>query len=107
MPGLYPRLHTWVAKEVLTYTDLNAEFDNIIAYSQASTLGGYSETVAQMQEQNDPGSVGSENLALSVAQELAELRFVIARIVGKTYWYEAPNGSLSAQALTQIGRAHV
>ena len=102
MPGLYPRLHTWISREVLTYTDLNAEFDNIIAYSQASTLGGYSETVAQMQEQQDPGSVGSENLALSISQELQELRFVIARIVGKTYWYEAPNGSLSAQALTPI-----
>jgi len=96
MPGLYSRLKNWVSREVLTYSDLNAEFDNIIANSEADTLGGYSSTVAQMQQQVSPGGVGSESRPTSISGELERLRFAISRMVGKTYWYESPTTSLSA-----------
>lgn len=95
MPALFPRLKVWVANEVLTYTDLNAEFDNILANLEADTLGGYSASVAQMRLQVNPGGVGSESLAASISGEIERLRFAIARITGKTYWYESPVKNLS------------
>jgi hypothetical protein len=95
MPGLFPRQKVWVAKEVLVYSDLNAEFNNIINNLEADTLAGYSQTVAQMQSQVDPGAVGSESLANSISGELERIRFAISRIVGQTYWYEAPLYDLS------------
>jgi hypothetical protein len=95
MPALFPRLKVWVANEVLTYTDLNAEFDNILANLEADTLGGYSSTVAQMRLQVNPGGIGSESQAASISGELERIRFAISRIVGKTYWYEAPTKNLA------------
>jgi hypothetical protein len=94
MPGI-TRIKTWVAKEVLVYSDLNNEFDNIINNLQASNVDGYSSSVAQMQETTDPGDVGTESLALRISDEIERLRFAISRIVGKTYWYEPPARSLS------------
>mgnify|MGYP003337393439 FL=1 len=95
MPGI-SRLKTWVAREVLVYSDLNAEFDNIINNLEAANVDGYSASVAQMRETTDPGGVGSESLALRVSDEIERIRFAISRIVGKTYWYEAPSRSLQA-----------
>lgn len=94
MPGYFSRIKNWVAKEVLSYSDLNAEFNNIISNCQANKLGGYSVDVPQMQSQVNPGGVGSESRADTIAQELERLRYVIARVTGKTYWYEAPTRSL-------------
>jgi hypothetical protein len=94
MPGII-RIKTWVPKDVLVYSDLNNEFDNIINNLQASNVDGYSSTVAQMRETTDPGAVGSESLALRISDEIERIRFAISRIVGKTYWYEAPARSLS------------
>ena len=93
MPGI-TRVKTWVAREVLVYSDLNDEFDNIINNLEAANVDGYSSSVAQMRETTDPGGVGSESLALSVSDEIERLRYAISRIVGKTYWYEAPSRSL-------------
>lgn len=98
MPGI-TRIKTWIAKEVLVYSDLNNEFDNIINGLQASNLDGYSATVAQMRETTDPGDIGSESLALRISDELERIRFAINRIVGKTYWYEAPTRSLATTFL--------
>lgn len=95
MPGI-SRAKTWVAKEVLTYTDLNNEFDNIINNLSADNVDGYSASVAQMRETTDPGGIGSESLALRISDEIERIRFAINRIVGKTYWYEAPSRSLQA-----------
>jgi hypothetical protein len=93
MPGIV-RVKTWVPREVLVYSDLNDEFDNIINNLEASNVDGYSSTVAQMQETTDPGTVGSESLALTISDEIERLRFAISRIIGKTYWYETPSRSL-------------
>lgn len=95
MPGLFPRQKVWIAKETLVYSDLNSEFNNIINNLEADTLGGYSSNVAQMRAQTDPGDVGSESLPLSISGEIERIRFVLSRIVGKTYWYEEPLYDLS------------
>lgn len=98
MPGI-SRVKTWVGREVLVYSDLNDEFDNIINNLEASNVDGYSASVAQMRETADPGGIGSESLALRISDELKRLRFAISRIVGKTYWYEAPTRSLQTTYL--------
>ena len=101
MPGRFTRLKTWTALENLLYTDLNAEFDNIILNMVPSTIDDYSSTVSAMRVQTNPGSQGSESLATSLAGELERLRFVISRIIGKTYWYDTPSRSL------EIGTAEI
>jgi hypothetical protein len=60
--------------------------------------GALSDSVGQYQTKTDPGGVGTEVLAPNLAGELERLRFCIARITGKTQWYEAPQSSLQ-QAL--------
>lgn len=93
MPGI-SRVKTWIGREVLVYSDLNDEFDNIINNLEASNVDGYSASVAQMRETTDPGGIGTESLALRISDELKRIRFALSRIVGKTYWYEAPSRSL-------------
>ena len=94
MPGI-ARLKNWVEKEVLVYSDLNAEFNNIINNLQASNVDGFSASVAQMRETTDPGGVGSESLATRTSDEIERLRYVISRLIGKTYWYESPDFNIS------------
>lgn len=98
MPGI-SRVKTWIGREVLVYSDLNDEFDNIINNLEAANVDGYSASVAQMRETADPGGIGTESLALRISDELKRIRFVLSRIVGKTYWYEAPARSLQTTYL--------
>lgn len=94
--GLFSRVKTWASLEALTNEDLNAEFDNIIANFLPTKMDDYSVTVVQMQIQTSPGGVGTESQATSLAGEIERLRFVINRIIGSTYWYEAPATNLSS-----------
>lgn len=110
MPGLYSRVKTWV-KEKIYYQDLNAEFDNIIANSDAAHLGGFSATVTQMRQTQNPGAQGSEVLAIATSDEVQQIRYVLNRIIGLTYWYDAPdlsisqiNALLSLSGFTQANR---
>jgi hypothetical protein len=93
--ALFSRIKTWVSTEDVTYSDLNAEFDNILQNLTPAGMDDYSLTVGQMQTTTDPGEVGTENLATTLAGELARLRFVLAQITGETYWYESPLTSLA------------
>jgi hypothetical protein len=52
--------------------------------------GAYSDNLSQHQLVSDPGGLGSEILAGSLAVELEHLRFCIKRITGKAQWYIAP-----------------
>lgn len=99
MPGgLFPRLKNWTDLEILTDEDLNAEFDNIIQNLLPAMFDDYSLNVPQMQSQTTPGDVGTESLATSLAEEIERIRYVIARLIGKTYWYQAPDRTLSEAA---------
>lgn len=93
--GLFSRVKTWASLEVLTNEDLNAEFDNIIANFLPAKVDDYSVTVVQMQIQTSPGGVGTESQATSLAGEIERLRYVINRMIGGTYWYEAPDNNLN------------
>lgn len=101
--GLYSRIKTW-GDEVLNYSDLNAEFDNVLNNFIPTMMSGYSTNVSQMQTQTSPGSVGSESLATALSGELERLRFQIAAITGNTYWYSSPSSSIS-QLTAALGAA--
>jgi len=63
--------------------------------------GALSDSVGQYQTVTDPGGVGSEALAPSLAGELERLRFCIKRLTGKTQWYTAPSANMD-QTLNSV-----
>ncbi len=93
--ALFSRVKTWSSTEDVTYSDLNAEFDNILQFFQPQYMDSYSANVSQMQSSVDPGEVGTESLATSTAGELQRLRHIITEITGKSQWYESPISSLA------------
>ena len=88
------RIKTWT-QEILTHTDLNAEFDNIINNLTITNIGDYSANASEMRATVDPYPASSESLATDASGELARLRYVIAQITGKTYWYQDPSPTLT------------
>lgn len=94
MGALFSRVKTWTSTENVTYSDLNAEFDNILNNLTAANVDDYSANVSQMQSVADPGEVGSESLATSVAGEIQRLRKLISEITGEDEWYESPVSSI-------------
>lgn len=98
MGATFSRVKTWVTTEDLTYSDLNAEFDNILTYFTPSGMDDYSANVTQMQTVTDPGEVGTESLATSLAGEIARLRQIIKEITGESQWYTSPSTSLTGLA---------
>jgi hypothetical protein len=96
MPGIFSRLKTWVAGEVLTYSDLNAEFDNLINNAAGDKVDGTSHNLAEMQQVEDPAPSATPDLVqpISITDEIRRLRYAIKRIIGKTNWYDSPSRSL-------------
>lgn len=94
--ALFPRVTVWVSNQVLTASALNGEFDNILNNAMASSWIGFSANVSQMQQQTNPGGVGSESLAGSISDELQRLRFMFAYTLGTTYWYDQTGRNLGA-----------
>lgn len=99
MGATFSRLKNWIA-EVLTYADLNAEIDNILSNLGPVGVDDYSTNVAQMQSTTDPGEVGTESLATSLAGEIQRLRFAIKEIKGSgaAQWYSTAGTSLTELA---------
>ena len=100
MPAGFSRLKVWTDLEILTDEDLNDEFDNILENLDAINVGGYGNDVPEMQTQQDPGDLGTEVTTDNLAEDIAELRFVIARIIGKDYWYQTPDRTLGTETDT-------
>jgi len=87
MPALYS--HTTRANgTVLTATIYNGDHQNHIDNGVPLQLDDYSVNVVQMQTVTDPGGVGTESLATSMAGEFERLRFVLKQIKGTSQWYE-------------------
>lgn len=93
--ALFSRIKNWGATDVLTASDLNAEFNNILTNFTPAMMGSYSFNVAQMQIQTAPGGVGTENLAAALSGELERLRYQLAAIQGTTFWYQTPPATLT------------
>lgn len=93
--AVFSRVKTWVSNEVLTASDLNAEFNNLLNNTIPASIEDQSADVATMQATADPGGVGTESLATSLAGEIQRLRFAIKRIVGGDQWYSTPDFDLT------------
>jgi hypothetical protein len=98
MPGLYT--HTTRADGLtLTAAIYNADHQNHINNQTPQKMDDYSADAATMQTQTDPGESGSESLATTLAGELERLRYAIAEMKGKTYWYETASTDLAQTAM--------
>jgi hypothetical protein len=86
---------TWAFGEVLTHTDLNQNFADVQTNYTPQGMGDYSASTSQMRAQTDPYPASSESLAVDMAGELERIRYVIAQIIGETYWYIDPDASIA------------
>lgn len=93
--SLQSRIKTWIDGEDVVYSDLNAEFDNVLTAMQPLLMDDYSTDVTQMQVETDPGEVGTESKATTLAGELARIRFMLSEITGETHWYTTPGASIA------------
>jgi hypothetical protein len=86
MPALYT-ITTRASGTILTAAIYNTDHQNHVNNGDAQHLGGFSSNTSQMRTQTSPGDVGSESLSLSIADELARIRYMIALQRGTTFWY--------------------
>lgn len=87
--GLYTHT-TRATGTTLTAAIYNGDHVNHITNQTPQMTGAYSDTAVQMQTNTDPGGVGTESLAGSLAGELERLRFAIKRLAGGAQWYASP-----------------
>ena len=88
--AVFTRIKTWVSNEVLTASDLNGEFNNLLTNTKPESIEDQSTDVATMQATVDPGGSGTESLATTLAGEIQRLRYKIKQIIGGPYWYSTP-----------------
>lgn len=87
MPGLYS--HTNRANGLtLTDTIYNQDHQNHIDNHIPAQMDDQSSSVAQMQSNTDPGEVGTESQATTLAGELERLRFILKEMKGVAQWYQ-------------------
>jgi hypothetical protein len=103
--AVFTRVKTWVSNEVLTASDLNGEFNNILNNMDPDGIEDYSNDVSQMQSTADPGGLGTESLASTLAGEIQRLRFAIKRIAAATQWYVAPISNLGTGGIVTASLA--
>lgn len=86
MPALYSHT-TRATGTVLTATIYNGDHQNHIDNGVPGQLDDYSNTVGQMQTATNPGGIGSESLATSLAGELERVRYVLKQLRNGDQWY--------------------
>lgn len=100
MPALYSHT-TRTTGTVLTAAIYNADHQNHIDNGIPTQLDDYSTNLTQMQAISDPGEVGSESLATSLAGEIERLRFSLKEMKSLlnggsfSQWYGTPPDAVS------------
>jgi hypothetical protein len=84
MPGLYSPFKVYTPGEVLTAADLNATDQTHITNQVPQMTDDYSQDLTQKRQQSDPANA----LATSMAIELQQIRYVLAKLGGKSFWDE-------------------
>lgn len=98
MPGLFQRVKNWIGLETVRPADLNREFNNIIHHYTPQYMDDISASIGQMQQTLTPGSVGSESLATSLAEEIQQIRYMLKAIGGGAQWYTPPVSNIAELA---------
>ena len=75
---------------ILTAAIYNADHQAHVTGNIPTSIDDYSSDVATSRIMTDPGGVGTESLATTIAGELERLRFTINQIKGTAQWYEDP-----------------
>ncbi|MCE5211861.1 MAG: phage tail protein [Deltaproteobacteria bacterium] len=100
------RIKVWLDGEILTASDLNAEFDNALASSLTpDTLDDVSGNLVEMQAVADPYPAGAASLATTMRGEIQRLRYLLKQITGKSEWYIDPDTTLTAIAADYVHAA--
>lgn len=86
----------WTDQENLTNEALNENFQYLLDQQSPIGTDGMSADVNEMQLQTSPGDLGSESLATSLKGEIERIRFQLAQIIGKDFWYQQPSVSLES-----------
>jgi hypothetical protein len=89
------------AGNVIVASEWNAEFTNLYANLNPAGIGGLQDSLAQKQLQEDPAT----GLVASLQKEIEQIRFVLKRITGTTYWYDAPSSDLADSFLKEAQAA--
>jgi hypothetical protein len=79
---------------VLTAAIYNSDHQAHITNQNPVMTGGYSDSLSQMQLTQDPGSLGTESLAATLAGEIERIRYQLRLITGETQWYVPPGANL-------------
>src|SRR5713226_7497376 len=82
----------------LTAAIYNADHQNHVTNQNPLETGAYSDSVAQYKTQTNPGGVGTESLAGSLAGELERIRYVLSQLMGTSFWYDYANRNVNGSA---------
>ena len=75
----------------LTATIYNGDHQNHIDNGVPLQFDDYSVDLTQMKSTADPGEVGTESQATTLAGELERIRFIINELTGGPQWYSSPD----------------
>jgi hypothetical protein len=93
----YPyTITTRTAGESIDATKYNADHQNHVDHNVPADINDYSNDTTQMRSAVDPGLVGAEVLATTLAGELERVRFVLKAFIGGTWWYDLANRFLTS-----------
>lgn len=106
----FSRIKTWVNGEVLTASDLNAEFNNILNNLDPDGIDDYSVDTTEMRSTVDPYPAAAESLATSLEGEIERIRYQILELKkaiqtsNVTYWYQdLPTAGVFTIAGSSVG----
>lgn len=106
----FARIKTWSNGQVLTASDLNAEFNNILNNFTPAGMDDYSADLTAMRSQADPYPGSVESQATSLQGEIERLRYQILQLksaiqtTNVTYWYQrAPTAGVFTIAGSSVG----
>lgn len=100
----YTLVKTAVTGDLLLASDYNNEHQNHINNNIPASIDDTSNTLTDMRTQVDPAPSDSPAAATTLAGEIQQIRYKIAQILGKTYWYNIlPSASVTNADLTMLG----
>jgi hypothetical protein len=82
--------------ETIDATKYNADHQAHVDHNIPADINDYSADTTQMRTATDPGAVGAESLAVTLAGELERIRYVLAQFIGGAWWYDLANRFLTS-----------
>lgn len=97
MAGLYSHT-TRSTGTTLTASIYNTDHQNHIDNHVPAQMDDYSATVTEMKTNTDPGEVGTESQATTLAGEIERLRAMIRELKGTAQWYSTSPATAEGSA---------